>query len=149
MYKRQKAILIKFIVVIHITVIAIVAMVNFKDWINRSEALLAMEHLGKIITEYRDEYGSAPSQSFIDRIEEKLPGFIRLGNLQYRARWLDFEPADDEILAYTEKKYNSLLFKGGYIVLRLNGETEWMDKEQFESLLESQQTTMEKQMQEQ
>ena len=148
MYKRQKAILIKFVVVILVTVIAVVAMINFKDWINRSEAMLAMEHLGKIITEYRDENGSAPSQSFIDRIKDELPGFVRLGDMQYRARWLDFEPADDEILAYTEKEYNSMFFKSGYVVLRLGGETEWMDKEQFESLLDSQQTTMEKQMQE-
>lgn len=149
MYKRQKAILIKFIVVILITVITVVAMINFKDWINRSEAILAMEHLGKAITGYRDKHGSAPAQSFIDQIENKLPGFIRLGDLKYRARWLDFESDDDVILAYTEKKYNSLFLKGGYVVLRLGGETEWMDKEPFETLLESQQTTMEKQMQKQ
>lgn len=146
MNKRQKAILIDFTAVIVATAIAVVAMINFKDWINRSEATRAMQQLGQIVLQYRKDHGSVPPKSYVDRIKQNLEGHVRLGNLQYRARWIDFESPPDEILAYTEKNYHSLLFGKGFIVLRLNGTIEWMEKQQFETLLAQQQSQIEKEL---
>jgi len=129
-----------------ITAIAVVAMINFKDWVNRSEAIRAMEHLSQIVLAYQKEYGSVPPESYVDKIKEKLEGRARLGKLQYRARWIDFESTPDEILAYAEKKYRSPLVGKGYVVLRLNGRVEWMDKQKFEKILALQQSPMEIEM---
>jgi len=146
MNKRQKSILRDFATVIVITAIAVVAMINFKDWVNRSEAMRAMEHLRQRVKQYRDKHGSVPSGPWVDSQREKLPGNVRLGNLQYRARWITFESDPNEILAYTERNYNSLLVGKGYIVLRLDaalsdkGRVEWMGKHKFETLLARQQS---------
>jgi len=137
--RRQKNILINFITVIVITAAAVVAMVNFKDWVNRSEAMRAMEQLGQIVLQYRKDHGSVPPESYVNGIKENLQGYVRLGHLQYRAQWLDFDSSPDEILAYTEKKYRSLIGKG-FIVLRLDGQVEWMDREHFKTLLAQQQS---------
>jgi len=141
--KRQKAILIDFVVVITITAVAVLAMVNLKDWVNRSEAMQAMERLSQEVLDYRNKHGSVPPESYIDGIKEDLQGRARLGNLRYRARWIDFECPPDEILAYTEKNYHSLFLKSGFIVLRLDGSVEWMNRQKFETLLAQQQSPME------
>ena len=146
MNKRQKAILINFITVIVITAIAVVAMINLKDWVNRSEAIRAMEHLGREVLKYREQRGSVPPESYVERIRENLQGYVRLGSLQYRARWIDFESTPDVVLAYTERNYHSLLLGSGFIVLRLDGRVEWMGKQEFEKLLAQQQSPMEIQM---
>ena len=143
MNKRQKAILIDFVVVITITAVAVLAMVNLKDWVNRSEAMQAMERLSQEVLDYRNKHGSVPPESYIDGIKEDLQGRARLGNLRYRARWIDFECPPDEILAYTEKNYHSLFLKSGFIVLRLDGSVEWMNRQKFETLLAQQQSPME------
>ena len=121
-------------------------MINFKDWVNRSEAMRAMKHLGQIVLQYRKDYGSVPPESYVNSIKENLEGHVRLGNLQYRARWIKFESSPDEILAYTEKKYRSLIIGKGFVVLRLDGRVEWMDKQDFETLLSQQQSPMESEM---
>ena len=132
-----------------ITAIAVVAMINFKDFVNRSEAMRAMEHLRRRVKQYRERYGSVPSGAWVDRQRENLPGNVRLGNLQYRARWIDFDSTPDEILAYTEINYHSLLVGKGYVVLRLgavlkdDGRAEWMGKQEFDTLLPEQQRQME------
>jgi len=141
--RRQKTVLINFVVVITITAVAVLAMVNLKDWVNRSEATRAMEQLGQEVLDYRNKYGSVPPQSYLDSIRENLQGNVRLGNLRYRARWIDFDCPPDEILAYTEKNYHSLLLSSGFIVLRLDGSVEWMDKQKFKTLLAQQQSLIE------
>ena len=143
MNRRQKAILINVISVITITSIAVVAMINLKDWVNRSEAMLAMEHLGKLVLQYRQENGSVPPQSYVDNIKTNLKGHVRLGNLQYRALWIDFDSTPDDVLAYVEKKYRSFVLSNGFIVLRLDGRVEWMQKQQLDILLARQQSRME------
>jgi hypothetical protein len=148
MQKRQKFILIRFSVVIIVTVLAVVAMINFKDWVNHSEAVLAMESLSKVILKYRAENGSVPSESYVNSIRTNLPGNVRLGDLfRYRALWLSFDSPPDTILAYTKKRYRSLILKDGVIVLRLNGRVEWLNTKDFETLLAKQQSPLEKQMQ--
>ena len=146
MNKRQKAILIRFITVLVITAAAVVAMTNLKDWVNRSEAMLAMDNLGQIVLRYRKENGSVPPQAWVDRQRENLPGNARLGNLHYRAMWINFESTKNEILAYTERNYRSLLVGKGYVVLRLDGRVEWIDKQNFRNLLDKQQSPQEIQM---
>ncbi len=143
MNRRQKAILINVISVITITSIAVVAMINLKDWVNRSEAMLAMEDLGKLVLQYRNENGSVPPQSYVDNIKTNLKGHVRLGDLQYRALWIDFDSTPDDVLAYVEKKYRSFVLSNGFIVLRLDGRVEWMQKQQLDILLARQQSRME------
>lgn len=146
MNKQQKKILINFAIVIVITAVAVVAMINLRNWINRSEAMRAMEHLGRVVLKYRKNYGSVPPESYVDRIKEELEGYVRLGKVNYRARWLDFESTPDDILAYTERPRSSWLFSKGYVVLRLDGRVEWLDKQEFETLLAQQQSPEEVQM---
>ncbi|MHA2497430.1 MAG: hypothetical protein ACXAEI_18310 [Candidatus Hodarchaeales archaeon] len=146
MNKRQKAILAEFLAVMLITAVAVLAMINFKDWVNRSEAIRAMESLSKKILEYRQTHGSVPPKSWVDEQTERLPGYVRLGDLQYRGLWIDFESTPDEILAYAERNYKSLLVEKGYVVLRLDGRVEWLGKQEFETLLARQQSQSEIQM---
>ncbi|MHC4070146.1 MAG: hypothetical protein ACYS18_11010 [Planctomycetota bacterium] len=139
MNKRQKAILRDLTTVLLATVIMVVGMINFKDWVNRSEAMRAMNQLGQVILQYRKERGAVPSQSYVYSIIEELQGSVRLGKPKYRALWIDFESTPDEILAYAEKNYASLL-GNGFVVLRLDGRVEWMKKQEFERLLAQQQS---------
>jgi hypothetical protein len=143
MNKQQKAILIEFITIIAITAIAVGVMVNFKDWVNRSEAIGAMNQLSQVVLKYRKEYGSVPPESYVNEIKRDLKGGVRLGDLKYRAQWIEFDAPPDEILAYAERKYPSSLLNDGYVVLRLDGRVEWMDKQQFEKLLAQRQSKAE------
>jgi hypothetical protein len=118
-------------------------MINLKDWVNHSEAMRAMEHLGKLVLQYRQENGSVPPQSYVDNIKTNLKGHARLGKLQYRALWIDFDSIPDDVLAYVEKKYRSFVLSNGFIVLRLDGRVEWMQKQQLDILLARQQSRME------
>lgn len=131
---------------IAVTAVAVVAMINLKDWINRSEAMRAMEQLGKKIIQYRQTHGSVPPQSYVDSQKESVEGHVRLGILHYRAQWINFDATNDEILAYSEKEYSSLVLGHGYVVLRLDGRVEWMGKQEFEELLSQQQSPTEIEM---
>jgi len=143
MNKRQRTIITEFLVIIAITTVAVLAMMNFKDWTNRSEAIRAMEQLAQRIEQYRKENAMVPPQSFVDRVEETLEGQVRLGKLEYRGIWINFESPDDEILAYSERRFHSLLVGSGYVVLRLDGRVEWLRKKEFEAILAKQQSQYE------
>jgi hypothetical protein len=121
-------------------------MINFKDWVNRSESMRAMEHLGRIVQQYRKEHGSIPPQSYIDSIKESLVGGGRLGSPQYRGRWIDFACPPDTILAYSEKNYGSSFLEDGFVVLRFSGQVEWVERQRFLSLLAKQQSPAEIEM---
>ena len=58
MLKHQKLILLKFALVIILTAVAVIAMVIFKDWVNRSEAQRAMKQLSQIVLRYKNANGS-------------------------------------------------------------------------------------------
>jgi hypothetical protein len=143
MNKRQKIIILKFIIVFAVTAIAAFAMIVIKDNVNHSEAIRAMNILGQKLLEYKKTYGSLPPESYLDKIYEDIQGNVRLGKVKYRAVWITLDSGPDEIMAYAEKS-PSLFRKGSFIVLRLNGKVEWMEKQKFTSLLESQQSQMEK-----
>ncbi len=140
MNRRQKAILIEFAVVVFLTAIAVFAMVNFKDWVNRSEAVSAMKGIGERALEYRRNHGSLPAQFWIDRQLEDLPGSPRLGKLKYRGLWIDSESPPQTILAYAQRDYHSPFVGKGYVVLRLDGSVQWLGRAEFEDLLTKQQS---------
>jgi len=133
--KRQKALLAESIIIIVMTAAAVVAMINLKQWVSRSETIQVMEQLGQVVLQYRKEHGSLPSGDDVKGIQEKLQEEVRLDKLQYRAQWIDVDSAPDEILAYTEKRFRASLLDDGYAVLRLDGRVEWMGKKKFQKLL--------------
>jgi hypothetical protein len=114
--------------------------------VNRSEAMRAMERLGQRVLNYRKVHGLVPPESYVDSIKEDLEGHVRLGDVQYRGLWIDLDSTDDEILAYAQRDYHSLVVGRGYIVLRLDGCVEWLGKEECEGLLAEQQSPTEVQM---
>ncbi len=156
MNRRQKAILVEIITVIVLTAIAVVAMLHLRDYVNRREAEMAIAILGNRIRQYRVENGLVPPENWVRRERENLPGNVRLGELNYRGRWIDFDSAPDEILAYVEQKSHSLIFKNGFFVLRLgevlnrdlnaNVNIEWMGPQELETTLAQQQSQMEIEM---
>ena len=146
MDKRQKSIIYNFILVFVITMAAVVGLVNFKDYVNRTESMRAMEHLGRIALAYRAQHGSVPAEYYVDEIKKNLEGSARLGKLRYRARWIEFGATGDEVLAYTQKRYHSSIFGSGYVVLRLDGRVEWMKKKEFRVLLDAQQSAEEREL---
>jgi hypothetical protein len=146
MNKRQKHLLINFIVVAAVTLVAVVGMVELKNWVNRVEATRAMEQLGRAVADYRKKNNSVPPESYVNGIKESLEGQVRLGDLHYRARWIEYDCPADTILAYVRKSYRSLLFKPGAIVLRFDGQVQWIEKSAFDKMLARQQSPMEMEM---
>jgi len=130
-----------FVLIMAFTLLFIAAMLNVKEFINKSEAMRSMKLLSKILLEYHKDSGSFPPQSYLDSQIEEL-GFVRLSNLKYRARWIRFDSPPDTILAYAHNNY--LFWAGkGVIVLRLDGRVEWIAKSDFEKLLSTQQSQYE------
>ncbi len=99
-----------------------------------------MEDLGRKVLQYRKDYGSVPPETYVTNIKKDLKGGVRLGGLQYRALWIDADSTPDEILAYAEKNYRSSFVGDGFLVLRLDGRVEWMEKKEFRTLLAQQQS---------
>lgn len=143
MNKRQKAILVEVATVLVITLIAVVAMINFKDYINRREAITAMQQLGKIVLEYQRQNGRVPSESVFLSEKDNVRGSVRLTNLVYRGLWIDFDAEPNDILAYAMKNYPSSLLDDGYVVLMFDANVVWMGKAEFEKLLARQQSEVE------
>ena len=146
MNKRQRNIIINFVSVIVITAVAVIALINFKDYVNWSESMQAMNQLSRVVLDYRKAHGSSPPEPYIADVAEQLQGTVRLGKIIYRARWIDFGATSDEILAYVKKDYSTFIMHKGYIVLRLDGRVEWMEPDKFEELLAKQQKPMEKEL---
>ena len=143
MNKRQRAILIEVASVLILTAVAVVAMINFKDYINRSESIKAMTSVGQIIAQYQREYNRVPPESVVLTEMRNIPGAARLPGIVYRGLWINLEAEPNDILAYAEKNYPASLFDDGYVVLRFDSNVVWMDCEEFEALLAQQQTEME------
>lgn len=144
MNRRKKSILLESTLVLAITILAMLAMVMFKDKTNQREALLAMEQLGVKILDYRQEYGVIPPENVVESIRPSIQGNARLGTLHYRARWIGLDARKSEIVAYTHKHYRSPLVESGTIVLHLDGSVSWMTSREFNSLLNHQQSEEEK-----
>jgi len=142
MNRQQKQLVANVITVAVFTIVMVTGFANIKNFINRSEAMRTMELLGKDLLQYRKQYGSLPNESYATQFVEKI-GAGRIGNLQYRAPWIEFGAQPDKtILVYVEKNYRGLV-KAGYVVLWLDGRVEWMSKKQFEQILTTQQKQQE------
>ncbi len=141
MNKRQRSIITNFIFVTVGTTIFVGVMINAKDVINKSEAIRGMELLGEGVRKYRDNYHSTPSESYFNQLKNSI-STIRLGDISYRAQWIGFDDGPDTVLAYSYKNY-IFLVKRGYVVMRLDGSVEWIERREFEKLLKKQQTETE------
>lgn len=138
MNRRQRALLIESILVLAATALAVVGLMHLKDYINRSEALRAMDQLGGYVLDYRREHGSLPPESFIDGIKGRLEGALRLGSVKYRALYIGLDAPDDTILAYSLRRYPTSFLADGYVVLRLDGTVEWLPTPRFADLFATQ-----------
>ena len=143
MNRQQKSLIVNLIIVISITTAFVFLMINVRYVLNRSESKLAMQQLGQDALEYRKQTGALPSEFYLNGLKEELEGSARLGELQYRAQWIILGAEPDTILAYVQKDYRSLFVDNGYVVLRLDGTVEWMEKDAFEKLLAQQQSQTE------
>lgn len=132
MNKKQKYFLLKLLVVFSVTAVTVAAVSSFKDFINKSESLLAMENLGALINQYRNQHGTLPPENYIDDIKTKLRGAPRMGKLVYRAKWLDYTTTSETILAYSKKDYSGIILSSGYVVLKYNGEVQWLTEDEFQ-----------------
>ena len=63
MNRRQKSVIINFVIVAIVTTLFAVVMTNVKDFVNKSEGLRAMTLLAEHIQKYRKEYKSLPPES--------------------------------------------------------------------------------------
>ena len=137
MNAQQKKLVRSIINVVLVTVIFVLAVIVFKDHINRSESMLAMRQLGKAVLDYRQKTGVLPAEYDVRKVIRELEGSVRVGEIRYRAQWITYESDPNTVLAYVKKNYN-VLFGPGYVSLYLNGNVEWVKKEEFEKLLQSQ-----------
>lgn len=115
---------------------------NFKDYINKTEAVRAFGDLSTKIMDYRKQNGRLPSESMVTDLKEQLEGSARVGNIYYRAQWISIDSPPETIVAYTEKQYNWLI-QSGFVVLQLDGQVEYLASKEFNKLLATQQTTAE------
>jgi len=143
MKAKKRVLLIESLLVSAATLVAVTGMIHLKDYVNRSEAVRALNQLGQRIGDYRKQHGSLPPQSFIDTVEGQVEGSVRLGQLRYRALWIEPGASADTILAYSQKRHPSSLLRDGYVVLYLDGRVEWVVGEAFESQLARQQNRAE------
>jgi hypothetical protein len=140
---RQRALLTESLLVLAATAGAVVGMMHVRDYVNRSEALRAMDHLGRRVLEYRQRCGSLPPAAFLDSIKGDLEGAVRMGNVQYRALYLGPDASPDTILAYSQRRYPCSFLRDGYVILRLNGRVEWLPTARFDRLFVTQRTPAE------
>jgi hypothetical protein len=143
MNRRQRSLLTESVIVLIATVAAVVGMMQLKDYVNRSEAMRAMTQLGGRILDHRKQYGSLPPQSFVNGIKDSVEGAARMGNVNYRARWIGLDAPSDTIVAYSQKRFPASFLKDGYVVLRLDGTVEWLSTDQFATLFNTQRTSTE------
>ena len=138
MNRRQRTLLTESSLVLAATVLAVIGLIHLKDYVNRSEAMRAMDQLGRQILEYRRQYGSLPAESFVSAVKGRVEGAVRLGNVRYRALWIGLDAPADTILAYSHKRYPASFLADGYVVLRLDGTVAWMAVPRFTGLFAAQ-----------
>lgn len=132
MNTRQKQLVIKLVIIGFLTIAFIIGMTWYKDIVIKKEAIRAMNLISHDIANYRITTGNLPPKSYIDKIIENR-NIVRGGDIQYRARWLDFDSSVDTILAYTRLHHHHMLAKPGTVVLYLE------DVDEMEKLIEIEQ----------
>jgi hypothetical protein len=142
MNKAQKQLLTNLISAAVIIVVFIFGFGNFKDYVNKSEAMRAFNQLGREVLKYRNQTGQLPSEATIANLKEQLEGSARVGNIEYRAQYISIDSPPDTIVAYTEKDYNWLI-RSGFAVLLLDGRVLYLSPKEFNAILAKQQTAYE------
>lgn len=142
MNKAQKQLLANLVGTAIIIVAFIFGFGNFKDYVNKSEALRAFKQLGQEVLKYRKNTGQLPGESMIANLKEQLEGSARMGNIEYRAQYISIDSPPDTIVAYSEKDYNWLI-SSGVVVLLLDGRVLYLAPKEFNDLLAKQQTAFE------
>jgi hypothetical protein len=143
MDKAQKRLAVNLVSSVVIIAIFIFAFANFKDYVNKAEAMRAFNKLGQKIVEYRNQHGLLPSESEIAGLKENIEGSARMGTIHYRAQWIGIDSPPETIVAYTKKSYHALVVESGFVVLRLDGQVQYIPTEEFEKILAKQQTMAE------
>jgi hypothetical protein len=142
MNKKQKSLIANLISTVVIISLFIFGFGNFKDYINKREAIRGFNQLGQKIIEYRKHYGQLPGESSIEGLKEQVEGGARVGNIHYRAQWIGINSPPNTIVAYAEKEYNWLI-GSGVVVLLLDGQILYLTPKEFHELLAKQQTLAE------
>ena len=142
MNKAQKKLIKNLIGTVVVIVVFIFGFGNFKDYVNKSEAIRAFRQLGQEVLKYRKETGQLPSEATIANLKEQLEGSARVGTIDYRAQYISIDSPPDTIVAYTEKEYQWLI-KSGFVVLLLDGRVLYLVPKEFNDLLKKQQTAFE------
>jgi hypothetical protein len=142
MNKAQTRLLTNLIGTVVIIVVFIFGFGNFKDYVNKTEAIRAFKQLGQEVLKYRNETGQLPSEAMIANLKEQLEGSARVGNIDYRAQYISIDSPPDTIVAYTDKEYNWLI-KSGFVVLLLDGRVLYLAPKEFNDLLAKQRTAFE------
>ncbi len=142
MNRRQKSTILNLVSVILLTAVLVGAVGYWKNHVNKSESIRVMKLLSEVVQRYRQQNSRAlPPESYISRQREVIAD-ARLGTIQYRAQWIDFNAGMDTILAYSYKDYGITAGKG-YVVMRLDCTVEWMGKMEFEELFAAQRSQAE------
>ncbi len=137
MNRRQKSTVLNLLSIILLTAVLVGGVGYWKNHVNKSESIRVMKLLSEVVRQYRQQNSRAlPPESYINRQREAI-GDARLGTIQYRAQWIDFNAGMDTILAYAYKDYGITAGKG-YVVMRLDYNVEWMGEMEFEQLFAAQ-----------
>jgi hypothetical protein len=142
MNKAQKRLLTNLIGTAVVIGVFIFSFGNFKDYVNRSEALRAYHQLGQEVLKYRSQTGQLPSEAIIANLKEQLEGSTRMGTIEYRAQYISIDSPPDTIVAYSKEDYNWFI-RNGVVVLRLDGQVQYLLKKEFDEVWKKQETIFE------
>lgn len=144
MNRRQKSLFINILTVSVVTIIAMFALFDLRNHVNRKEAGRAITYLATVITDFKKNSGYLPPKRYVEAARKKIPENVRLSNFYYRARWISFDDKPDTPLAYSRLIQNSVFYKSCYIVLKLDCTIETVPQDDFEKKLEQIQSEAEK-----
>ena len=144
MNRRQKLIIRDFCTVLALTLVALVAMISFKNYVNRSEAIKAMREIAAFTSNYKASHGSIPSESIVESVRLETLGSVRLNSFRYRGPWIQIDSDPNEILAYAKSKKGIFVPETLYITLDLCGNVTIIKEEEFLSKMNTQFTQAEK-----
>ncbi len=116
MNKRQRQLLVRFCIVMALTIALIVGLSQYRNVVNKSEAIRSMNILSIEIAKYNLYHGELPSSSYISDIIARY-GLLRVGPVECRSQWIEPGSGPETILLFSKKNYNSLFVKSGYIYI--------------------------------
>ncbi len=116
MNKRQKQLLARFCIVMTLTIALIVGLSQYRNVVNKSEAIKSMDILSMEIAKYDLYHGELPSKGYISEVIARY-GLFRIGSVECRSQWIEPGSGPETILLFSKKNYKSLFVKPGYIYI--------------------------------